>query len=203
MKTGETYEEIKKTAMEELFRIKHRVHQRMSYHRCQKEKRKRKRKEAEKDGDTDDEMVEEMSEEESLTLKEDIGTVEEFIDMGLVEDSNVSIIFTTKTEAEETDHEEEIQEKPTNENFDDDEVNYDFCLISNDEDLQRVTHQINTNPLYLKNLRLQIVEESQNGICTLQQIFTLEFLRYCNMFGTHDHKKLTDLVPYKAVYFCK
>lgn len=185
-KTGLTSKEIKKIAVDELGRVKHRVHERISLKR-----RRSQRKEVE------DENVEEFLEEEEEYLEQEpsasnLGMVEEFIDV--VEDTGDSTTMDTTTYAEAV--ESPHQEQST-------EADEDFTPISNDRELKKVSQKINSDPIYLKNLRLRVVEESQEGICSLEQIFTGEFLRGCNMFGTFEQRKLPDLVPYKAIYFCE
>lgn len=48
-----------------------------------------------------------------------------------------------------------------------------------------------------------MIEKSNDNQFTLDQLFTEEFLHSYNLYGTKDRKKLSDLLPYKAVYFRK
>lgn len=195
-RNGATPEEIRKSAVAELLDAKYRVHERWSYKRHNQTK-------ATTDESTECEIVEEVLEEEILEENATLpvlGTVEEIVDMGVIDDSDESTMDTTTYTVAHTEPGEIQEEHEQGTDYDDGD---DFSPISNDQELKKVSHKINTNPLYLKNLRLQIVEESEDGICSLEQLFTIEFLRSCNMFGTYDNKRLTDLVPYKAVFFCK
>lgn len=80
---------------------------------------------------------------------------------------------------------------------------FDFSPISNDEELETITHNIKTDPHYLQKLRLKVVQESENGMCSLEQLFTVEYIQNFNIKGQYHKKKLGDFVPYKEVYFCE
>lgn len=120
----------------------------------------------------------------------------------------------------------EVYQEIDHEDKDDDETDEDgvnFHPIKNDEQLEKVTQKIETNPQYLKNLvrifssvpfqdkihpktllqRIKIVEESEDGQCSLTQVFSERFLADCTLFGLLKKKKLITMVPYKEVYYCK
>lgn len=102
-------------------------------------------------------------------------------------------------------HEVFIEEAPSHDqNTDQEDEDYcPFTPIDNEQQLETVTHKIKTNPHYLKDVRLQIVEESDDGQCKLDQLFTAKFIHDYNLYGISGKKKLCSLVVYKSVYFCK
>lgn len=75
--------------------------------------------------------------------------------------------------------------------------NYRFSPIGSDQELSYVSDSIKTDTIYLRKLRLQTIEDSNNGNCRLDQLFTIEYL------DTMEPKNLFESVPYKAVYLCK
>lgn len=101
-------------------------------------------------------------------------------------------------------HEVFIEEAPSDDqNKDQEDEDYcPFTPIDNEQQLKTVTHKIKTNPHYLKDLRLQIVEESDDGQCKLAQLFTAKFIHDYNLYGISGKKKLCSLIVYKSVYFC-
>lgn len=169
--------------MLELYRIKNKIRMR--------EYRKRQRnKDLTVSGD----------EKENVDAPIELEEVHDFVDLNEITDTDESTMDTTNSV--ETGEIPNV-ETPNDTNTDIYDENYGFAPISNEQDLQTVTHKIETNPNYLKNLRLQIVEESEDGICRLEQLFSLEFLQNYNMIGSNGRQNLSVLVPVKAVFFCK
>lgn len=188
-KAGESIEEINKSIAKEMVRIKHRL-------RMRGLRRRRNKTKSIDNGDEHENDEKSVELEEELAFTEDLETVQEFVDLDKISDTDEeeSTMDTSYGEPGEIPIKNEQVDQHT-----DDVI--EFSPINNDQELKMVSEKIKTNPHYLKNLRLQIVEESQDGICSLEQIFTLGFLHDCNMSGTYGRKKLTDLVPFKSVYF--
>ncbi|XP_063704547.1 uncharacterized protein LOC134833967 [Culicoides brevitarsis] len=69
-----------------------------------------------------------------------------------------------------------------------------FKPIASEADLARVSFKIRSDANFLKELRLKMVNEAKIGPCNLEQLFTPEYLRNIN------YQKITQLLPYEAVY---
>ncbi|XP_063704548.1 uncharacterized protein LOC134833968 [Culicoides brevitarsis] len=189
---GKSLSQIKKLSLDQLYRVKNRV--RMNRLR----KRGKNTEEIEYEDDDEELYEQEMDHEDTIIEElepneeesEEIYYVESLDDENLVEkieedDENVEYEYVK---------EEEIVEE---EESDFDEA---FTPIKNDRDLNRVSRKIETDPVYLKDLRLRIVQESESGPCNLEQLFTPEYLSNANFWGTHDKISLSELLPYKEVY---
>lgn len=85
----------------------------------------------------------------------------------------------------------------------DDDEDFIFNPIRDENQLKKVTQKIKSNPRFLKQLRLQIVEDSNDGKITLKQLFTADFIDGYNLSGIRGKKKLIDLAIYKSVYLCE
>lgn len=85
----------------------------------------------------------------------------------------------------------------------DEDEDFIFTPIRDDNQLKKVTQKIQTDPRFLKHLRLQIVEDSDDGKITLKQLFTADFIDGYNLSGIRGKKRLIDLPLYKSVYLCE
>lgn len=181
-KKGKTDEDIKKMAISQLYRVKNRI--RMAKHRN-----------SEKYSDNVSLQKEEI--EESSDENEDLEDDEELCSVEYLEEEEFLV------EIEEIGEEEmmripiEIVEVKSVED------NAFFTPISNDSELKHVTYKIQTDPLYLKNLRLKLLKEYKDGPCCLEQLFSCEFLRNINLGGVRGNGDLKELLPYQEVYCCK
>uniref|UniRef100_A0A336L1G1 CSON002866 protein n=1 Tax=Culicoides sonorensis TaxID=179676 RepID=A0A336L1G1_CULSO len=72
----------------------------------------------------------------------------------------------------------------------------DFSPIKNEEELENVSRKLKSDQEYLKNVRLHIVQSSEDGQCTLEQIFSSNFLTNYILNGLQNKQKLSDTIPY-------
>ncbi|XP_063705757.1 uncharacterized protein LOC134834884 [Culicoides brevitarsis] len=183
MKESLTEDEIKRELVEKLTKIKNRVYKRRSL------QQKRTATPAQETHFEEQRVAPRYKIEEQIVVEDPIEEVQE-------EEEDLS--HETYTEPGQIFIEETIEHEMPYHEYDEE---YAFSPINSDADLEAVTQKIRNNPQYLKQLRLHLVNESDNGQITLEQLFTVEYLQDFNLYGRQDNRKLADLVPYKALYF--
>lgn len=187
LNNGDTPEDIQKAAKHELHNIKKRVRKRkINKIQCNQINPL-------EDTEAQDENVDQFFEEEPLICK--LEMEDELVDNEDIEAANEQN-STMDTTCYAGPGQLYIDETTQN-----DDYVISFTIINNDEDLETVTRKIKTDPQYLKQLRQRMLDESKDGHCKLEQLFSVDFLENYNLYGIYDRKKLADLTIYKSVYF--